>query len=231
VTGEHREHGVTGMTGEHGDHGETGLTGEHADHRETGLTGEHADHGDHQHHHQLDWLTALEQERHEAKHHYLHRFDWRGEPIPEDFDGPRFYPPDPGWRLEARLDREAPGTGDQVTLATSTGKLRDMAITGQLVFTTPGGERRLTTFRSAQLAEDEPLFVPFQDATSGTETYGAGRYLDVFLDEDETAVLDFNLAYNPSCAYSPRYDCPYPPRGNRLDIPVRAGEMVPFKHD
>ena len=185
---------------------------------------------DEHHHHQVDWLTALEQERHEAKHHYLHRFDWRGEPIPEDFDGPRFYEPDPRWQLDARLDRTAPGTGEQVTLATSTGKLREMAVAGQLAFLTPDGERRLTAYRSVPSEEDEPLFVPFQDATSGTETYGAGRYLDVPLGDDDTALLDFNLAYNPSCAYSPRYDCPYPPKGNRLDIAVRAGEMVPFDH-
>lgn len=181
-------------------------------------------------HHHDHWLAALENERHGAKHHYLHQFDWRGEPIPEGFDGPRFYAPDRVWRLHAWLDRDAPGAGDQVTLATSTGKLRDMAVAGQLVFDTTAGERRLTAYRSVPAEDDEPLFVPFQDVTSGSETYGAGRYLDVALEEDGTTELDFNLAYNPSCAYSPRYDCPYPPRGNRLDIPVRAGEMVPFEH-
>jgi uncharacterized protein len=74
------------------------------------------------------------------------------------------------------------------------------------------------------------LFVPFADATSATETYGAGRYvLDTVKGadlgtEDGRLVLDFNLAYNPSCSYDPRWSCPLAPRGNRLEIAVRAGE-------
>ena len=74
------------------------------------------------------------------------------------------------------------------------------------------------------------LFVPFADATSGEETYGAGRYLldtvkgaDLGTDGDRL-VLDFNLAYNPSCSYDPRWACPLSPPANRLTIPVRAGE-------
>jgi uncharacterized protein (DUF1684 family) len=58
--------------------------------------------------------------------------------------------------------------------------------------------------------------VPFLDATSGTETYGAGRYLDLEPDDDGTWTLDFNLAYHPSCVYDPRYSCPLTPAENRL---------------
>jgi len=78
------------------------------------------------------------------------------------------------------------------------------------------------------------VFLPFADATSGRETYGAGRYLldtikgaDLGAVPDGQAVLDFNFAYNPSCAYSNRYICPLAPRGNRLPAPVRAGEQAP----
>jgi uncharacterized protein (DUF1684 family) len=74
------------------------------------------------------------------------------------------------------------------------------------------------------------LFVPFADATAGDETYGAGRYLldtvkgaDLGMD-DGRLVLDFNLAYNPSCSYDPRWACPLAPPPNRLAIPVRMGE-------
>jgi len=76
------------------------------------------------------------------------------------------------------------------------------------------------------------LFVPFRDATSGRETYGAGRYLldtvkgaDLGADDDRL-VLDFNLAYNPSCAYDPSWVCPLAPAANRLPVAVRAGELV-----
>jgi len=78
------------------------------------------------------------------------------------------------------------------------------------------------------------VFLPFADATSGRETYGAGRYLldtiksaDLGAAPDGRTVLDFNFAYNPSCAYSDRYVCPLAPRANRLPAPVRAGEMAP----
>jgi uncharacterized protein (DUF1684 family) len=77
------------------------------------------------------------------------------------------------------------------------------------------------------------VFLPFRDETSGTETYGAGRYLlDTVKgadlgEEGGRLVLDFNLAYNPSCAYDPRWACPLAPPENRLTIPIRAGERVP----
>ena len=78
------------------------------------------------------------------------------------------------------------------------------------------------------------LFVPFRDATCGTETYGAGRYvLDTIKSADlgsnlaeGTVILDFNYAYHPSCAYDPRWVCPLAPPENRLAIPIRAGERL-----
>ncbi len=77
------------------------------------------------------------------------------------------------------------------------------------------------------------LFLPFRDATSGSETYGAGRYLldtvkgaDLGM-EDDLLVLDFNFAYNPSCSYDPKWVCPLAPPPNRLPVEVRAGEKVP----
>jgi len=69
--------------------------------------------------------------------------------------------------------------------------------------------------------------VPFLDATSGTETYGAGRYLDLEPEPDGTYVLDFNLAYHPYCAYSVEYSCPLTPGENRLPVRIEAGERLP----
>src|SRR3954447_24407789 len=179
------------------------------------------------------WLQALTEEREEAADYYLNQFSWRGAHMPDNFDGPKFYPPDEKWRLPAVLDREAPGTGIRVQLPTSVGDLRDFDVYGTFVFTVDGGEQRLTAFRMVPSPPDyDELFVPFKDSTSGHETYGAGRYLDVpGLEADTGYVLDFNNAYNPSCAYSPRYNCPYPPPQNRLTIPVEAGEKIPFEHD
>jgi uncharacterized protein len=191
----------------------------------------HGHESEHERGHATDWLDELEGLRHEARHYYLHGFNWRGHEPPQDFEGPRFYGPAPEWRVRARLDRSAPATGDEVTLPTSTGQLRQMTVAGQLVFPgAEGGEHRLTVYRTHSHDQDEMLFVPFRDATSGSETYGAGRYLDLPYHDGDDYDLDFNYAYNPSCAFSPAYDCPFPPPGNRIDTPVRAGEMVPFEH-
>ena len=69
--------------------------------------------------------------------------------------------------------------------------------------------------------------MPFKDSTTGKETYGAGRYLDIPRQDDDNYIIDFNLAYNPTCAFSPRYNCPYPPPQNTLKIPIEAGEKSP----
>jgi len=81
------------------------------------------------------------------------------------------------------------------------------------------------------------IFIPFRDATSGTESYGAGRYLlDTIKGADlggsgDRLILDFNYAYNPSCAYDPRWSCPLAPAANWLRVPVRAGERTPTTHE
>jgi uncharacterized protein len=151
---------------------------------------------EHGHDHTADWRAALEAARHHEKHYYEHQFDWRGHVPPPGFDGPRFFPIAEAWRVMARLDTAVPGAGDGVTLPTSTGKLREMTIAGQLVFDVEGVEQRLTMFIGGP--GDTHGFVPFRDATSGQETYGAGRYLDVEYEPAATEyMLDFNSAYNP----------------------------------
>jgi uncharacterized protein len=76
------------------------------------------------------------------------------------------------------------------------------------------------------------LFVPFTDATTGNETYGSGRYIDLRLGDikNNTVLLDFNKCYNPYCAYTSGYNCPIPPKENRLAVAVKAGEKVFPKH-
>lgn len=189
------------------------------------------DHGEEQG--AYDWADELVVYREEARHFYQHGFDWRGHEPPADFEGPKWFPAAPEWRVVARLDREAPGTGDRVTLTTSTGLQREMPIAGQLIFEVDGREQRLTAYLSHGHDGEHSLFVPFRDATSGNETYGAGRYVEAAYadtddDEYDAVELDFNYAYNPTCVYSPAYDCPIPPPGNRLDVPVRAGERMPY---
>jgi uncharacterized protein (DUF1684 family) len=178
------------------------------------------------------WRAAIDTDRAETRDYYLTQFNWRGMPVPEGFDGPRYFPVSEAWRKEARLDRDAPGTGMRVQLQTSVGDMRDFDVYGTFVFEHNGDEQRLTAFRMVpENPEFDELFVPFKDATTGKESYGAGRYVDVPRhEESDDYILDFNMAYNPSCAYTPRYNCPYPPPQNTLKVRVEAGEMVPFEH-
>jgi len=133
---------------------------------------------------------------------------------------------DPGLRFADR--RLQPYAGSEPTafeIPTSDGKLRPAQRAGVLTFELAGEPRRLTAY-TFEGGEDESLFVPFLDATSGTETYGAGRYLDLDPEEDGTYTLDFNLAYHPSCVYDPRFSCPLTPPENRLPIRIEAGERL-----
>jgi uncharacterized protein (DUF1684 family) len=74
------------------------------------------------------------------------------------------------------------------------------------------------------------LFIPYKDKTTRNETYGGGRFLDFEIPKNATVILDFNLAYNPYCAYSHRYSCPIPPEENTLNVKIEAGEMTPLAH-
>lgn len=114
----------------------------------------------------------------------------------------------------------------RIEVPTSVGKIRQLERIGTLKFSLKGQPLRLTAFRDLESRDDNRLFVPFSDLTSGTETYPAGRYME--LDPTPTGIylVDFNIAYHPYCYYSPEYDCPFPPKENRLNLPIRAGERM-----
>lgn len=136
----------------------------------------------------------------------------------------RYYPADLSYVAPAELDvsRDRP----VFEMPTSTGTLRRMERVGVLGFTLQGQPMTLAAF----VEEGQPLeslFVPFADMTTGTETYSAGRYLDIAPTPTGLYEIDFNKAYNPSCAYNDRYECPFPPPSNRLKVAIRAGEKAP----
>ena len=113
-----------------------------------------------------------------------------------------------------------------IPMPTSTGAPRQMRKAGTLEFVLKGQPMKLTSFVDLSDQDLNHLTVMFSDLTSGTETYAAGRYID--LDRNATGIyeLDFNRAYHPYCYYNETYECPYPPAENRLKIPVRAGERL-----
>ncbi|SRR5579875_1543681 len=176
-----------------------------------------------------DYAKALNQFRREKDAYLRSEPD---SPIPVEeragFAGLRYYPPLFALRLVARV--EPVPEGETVHMATSDGAARPFVKAAILHFTIDGQNYQLTGYQSAEDAGDEgaALFIPFRDALSGKETYGAGRYLDVQPEraEDGTliATLDFNLAYNPYCAYNDHYSCPITPAENTLPIAIYAGE-------
>jgi uncharacterized protein len=135
-----------------------------------------------------------------------------------------YYPIDENYAVPATLEPVAERTRIQVP--TSTGKIRNIERIGTLKFLLLGKPMRLTAFVDVESPQVNRLFVPFADLTSGSETYPAGRYMELDPTPTGIYVVDFNVAYNPYCYYSPEFDCPYPPKENRLDTAIRAGERV-----
>ena len=137
----------------------------------------------------------------------------------QDFEGLAYYPESDDLRLVVPLSR---GIGGEVTIGTSDGQTRTYQRAGIVRFEVNGAEVELTLLNHIG---DDGYFLPFRDATSGETTYGGGRYLDIDLEKSGTVSLDFNLAYNPYCAYSEAYSCPLPPVENWLTVPIEAGEL------
>jgi uncharacterized protein (DUF1684 family) len=135
-----------------------------------------------------------------------------------------YYDIDPEYQVPAALT-VAPGEVI-LELPTSTGERRRMRKIGTLHFTLKGQQLSLSAFADAETNDVSRLFVPFGDLTNGSETYAGGRYLDLHRTATGIYDLDFNRAYHPFCVFNPEYDCPYPPRENRLPIPIRAGERL-----
>ena len=141
------------------------------------------------------------------------------------FQGLDYYPVDPAYRFVVPFRRRA--TPDTAMLAENTGRIRAQVRMGHVTVPLSSGDIRLAVFRGAS---DDPrgrLWVPFADATNGDGTYTAGRYVDLTRAGEDSVVVDFNRAYNPTCVYNPEYACPLPPPANRLDVPVPAGEKTP----
>src|SRR3972149_5884796 len=143
-------------------------------------------------------------------------------PIPVEerpsFAGLRYFPEDPNLRFLVPLARVPE---EQLEFETSSGDKKIFKRIGKLGCGRGDQPVQLSLCQAASGS----YFLPFRDATSGKETYGAGRYLEVEENEDKFE-LDFNYAYNPYCAYASGYSCPLPPLENWLKIPIRAGERA-----
>jgi uncharacterized protein (DUF1684 family) len=147
-------------------------------------------------------------------------------PAKRAFTGLKWFAPDLALQVKATyVPIQNP---DMVVIATSRGLKKDYFRVGMFHFVLDGKPQTLTALAvSATPKAGDELFVPFRDATTGVETYEVGRFLFIpFAGPDSPYVLDFNAATNPLCNYSPHYNCPIPPKENRLAVPIRAGEKT-----
>ncbi|MFO8030185.1 MAG: DUF1684 domain-containing protein [Cyclonatronaceae bacterium] len=136
----------------------------------------------------------------------------------QHFDGIDRYEVDRDWRIEARFEPKEEGT--TMLIENVLGQMVEWDVAGSLTFSREGREVTILA-----LGTGDRLFIPFADATSGSETYPGGRF--VYIDRPEPgepAIVDFNVSYNPPCAINPHTTCPLPPPQNRMPFPIRAGE-------
>lgn len=147
-------------------------------------------------------------------------------PARENFHGLNYFPIDDGWVMDARFEPYEPHK--KIPIVNILGMRENMDSPGALVFMHGGREYRLDAL--LEDPADTELFIMFADATSGEETYGAGRFMYVPLPHDGLVRLNFNEAYNPPCAFNDFATCPLPPPQNRLAVRVAAGELTYDSH-
>lgn len=165
-------------------------------------------------------MTDLDEFR-EQKDDYFREDGPLSAPQCETFAGLRYYPENPA--LVLRVTPEVFPDPEVIEMQTSTGHLAMYSRWATITFHVAEQQVMLTVYRDTMLGD---LFLPFQDANAGGDTYGAGRYLDVHYLDDGRLLVDFNYAYNPYCAYNDGWSCPIPPAENHLDVPIEAGEMT-----
>lgn len=172
-----------------------------------------------------EWKKDLDQERNEKDKFFLRGLQ---SPLPiEDqtrFRGLIYYDLDPDYRFELELHEHRDKKVQQIQ--DSGGNARNLLQFGEFRIKIGNEECILQAYKINP--QDERLFIPFKDITNAKETYGAGRYLDLHYERDYTPegrwILDFNRAYNPWCAYSKDYLCPFVPAENWLKVAIYAGE-------
>ena len=137
------------------------------------------------------------------------------------YNGLKFFPIDETFKTRASVEPII--DGKIYELATSDDKIKIYKEVAVLHFDLKGSHQDLTLLQATK--DDQHYFLAFYDETSAITTYGSGRYLEIDYEKGQTQVsLDFNLAYNPYCAYTTGYSCPVPPLQNNITIPIEAGE-------
>jgi len=148
----------------------------------------------------------------------------------EKFDSLAFFPVNEKYRVLAKFERIE--NAIPFAMKTTTDRLPVYEIYGVATFILGEIEYKLNIYQSHSLREKEEyksyLFLPFTDVTNGVESYGGGRFIDLKIPEGDQIIIDFNMAYNPYCAYNHSYSCPIPPEENDLNCEIRAGVKLKY---
>jgi uncharacterized protein (DUF1684 family) len=165
-------------------------------------------------------MSLLDDLRREKDEHFKH--DPYSPLTPEQretFSGLSYFPENPALALEVEVEPFDPP--ETIEMATSTGDAQTYKRYGRFTFEVDGEPAELTIY-----AGQHGFFLPFVDALANQETYGAGRYLEPDYLGGNRFRVDFNVAYNPYCAYNDAWRCPLTPFENRVKVPIRAGEKL-----
>jgi len=171
--------------------------------------------------------AAIAEHRAEYKTHFL--TEARSPLTAVDTAFLAFFPPDAAWAIPLAKFERTP-EAKPFEMMTYSGQKRDYVQFGVIKFEIAGQPLTLNIYQNLRLLKDslyrDHLFLPFKDLTNGEETYGGGRYLDLRQSDIIGSFIqfDFNMCYNPWCAFSDGFNCPIPPKENHLEIEVRAGE-------
>lgn len=165
-------------------------------------------------------MTELEEFRKEKDEFFAHHPQ---SPLTREqrkaFNGLNYFPEDESLRLEVQVEEFS--QKDPIQMQTTTGDVQEYVRYGRFRFEVDGQPAELTLYQS-----QHGFFLPFVDSLAGSETYPAGRYLDPDPLPGNRFLVDFNLAYNPYCAYNEMWSCPITPFENRIKVPIRAGEKI-----
>lgn len=144
------------------------------------------------------------------------------------FEGLSYFPENDDLHLVLELDKSGEGIGEEITVGTVSGEAKQYVRAGRVHFDVEKTPVTLSVFQDQKTGK---FFIPFRDATSGKDSYAVGRYLDPKAQPDGKLVIDFNLSYNPMCAYNSGWACPIPPFENMLRVPIVAGEILPHFYE
>lgn len=140
------------------------------------------------------------------------------------FRGLEYFPPNPDYIVNAKLVPFQRKT--TMTIPTSDNKEVTYIKYAMAEFTIDGTPQSLLLLQSEEENDPKALFLAFTDQTSGNETYGGGRYIDLRLNNDRRVIIDFNKAYSPFCMFNENFSCPFPPQENHLSVAIPAGEKI-----